>query len=102
MKKAIIKIIEKELKDARTKFEPMHSPHEGYATLKEEIEELQDELMFITESFKELWFFIKKNDSVNTENIINIMKERRENLVAEAVQVAAMIERFYQDICEKS
>jgi len=90
-----------ELEFAQLKFEPMHSAHEGYATLKEEIEELTTEVEVLSEALKELWYYIKKNDPVNTKNVIGIMKERRENLVHEAVQVAAMIERFENDVCGK-
>ena len=90
-----------ELKFAQLKFKPMHSAHEGYATLKEEIEELTTEVEVLSEALKELWYYIKKNDPVNTKNVIDIMKERRENLVHEAVQVSAMIERFSIDVCGK-
>lgn len=55
---------------AAEKFKPFNSSHEGYAVLKEEVDEL--------------WDAIKKND----------LKNARE----EAVQVAAMALRFLVDI----
>lgn len=52
-----------EYNHARAKFPKMHSPHEGFAILKEEVDELWDE--------------VKTNGS-------------KERLRAEAIQVAAM------------
>lgn len=54
---------------------PMHSPHEGYAVLLEEVEELWDEIK-------------KKNPS-------------HVKMRAEALQVAAMGARFIHDIIDK-
>lgn len=62
--------IDKELSAARAKFAPFHSGHEGYAVLKEEMDEL--------------WEAVRKND---------IRSARRE-----AIQVAAMAVRFIEDL----
>ena len=62
-----------ELQSAREKFSPMHSAHEGYAVLLEEMDEL--------------WI------EVRTQNP-SIDRMRKE-----AVQVAAMAIRFIEDIC---
>jgi hypothetical protein len=59
---------------ASARYSPFHSAHEGYAVLKEEMDELWDE--------------IKKDQSPFE------MKQ-------EAIQVAAMAVRFIYDICEK-
>ena len=54
---------------------PFHSPHEGYAIIKEELDELWDE--------------VKKCKSI---------EDRPENLKMEAVQLGAMVLRFLVDL----
>jgi hypothetical protein len=61
-----------ELERSTNKFGPFNSTHEGYAVIKEELDELWDE--------------IKKNGS-------------SERLHKEATQVAAMAVRFLIDCC---
>jgi len=68
--------VAEELAKATAKFGPQRSAHEGYAILKEEVDELWDE--------------IKKNDKVR-----DVKKMR-----AEAMQVAAMAIRFMVDVCK--
>jgi hypothetical protein len=65
-----------ELERAQTRYAPMHSPHEGYAILREEVDEL--------------WNVVKRRPSPK-----NLPAMR-----AEAVQVAAMGLRFLLDLCE--
>lgn len=64
-----------ELRSARAHHNPMHSAHEGYAVLKEELEELWDE--------------IKKR------------KPDIEAMRKEAIQVAAMAIRFIEDVINR-
>lgn len=66
-----------ELKRARSKFAPFHSGHEGFAVLKEEVDELWQELCW------------------------GKGPEHPARLRAEAVQVAAMAVRFIEDVCDK-
>ena len=63
-----ITLVKKELARARTKFDSFNSPHEGYAVIKEEVDEMWDD--------------IKANKDASEE----------------AVQVAAMALRFLIDI----
>jgi len=66
--KQALKLIAKELTRARTKFANFHNAHEGYAVIKEELDELWDD--------------IKSN----------------RNPTKEAVQVGAMALRFLVDL----
>lgn len=71
-----IKLILAEYERAASTYPPMHSPHEGYATLKEEVDELWDEVKkkpWLREGYK---------------------------LRKEAIQVTAMGLRFLVDLCE--
>lgn len=74
MKLADYDAVMTELAHAEANFPPMHSEHEGFAILKEEVDELWDE--------------IKKNPR----------KRDKAALRREAVQVAAMALRFLNDL----
>jgi hypothetical protein len=63
-----------EVKRAMGKFAPFNSAHEGWAVLREEVDELWDE--------------VKKNSKVRD----------REKLRTEAIQCAAMAVRFVLDV----
>lgn len=74
MKLADFDAVMLELEHARANFPPMHSEHEGYAIIKEELEEAWDE--------------IKKNPK----------KRDKAAIRAEMIQVAAMAIRFLGDL----
>jgi len=65
-----------ELAAARSEHAPMNGPHEGYAVILEELDELWDEV---------------KGRNTN----------RRLRMRQEALQVAAMAVRFIEDVCDK-
>lgn len=67
--------IYKELQSAREKFPDFNSAHEGWAIIKEELDEL--------------WEVVKENQATNGRNA---------RLRKEAIQVAAMAVRFLQDM----
>jgi hypothetical protein len=66
-----------ELAKALRKYPKMHGPHEGYAVILEELDELK----------LEIWKKPKKR---------SLQKMRKE-----AVQIAAMALRFMLDVCDK-
>ncbi len=63
----------RELREANEKFPSFNSRHEGYAVIKEELDELWDDI---------------KNKDAHPDDI-----------TAECVQVAAMAIRFLADLC---
>ena len=65
-----------ELLNATQKFKAFNSCHEGLSVIEEEFEELKEEVF-------------KKKESRSTDNLLQ-----------EAVQVAAMAERFILDLIE--
>lgn len=73
---AILSEVEREVRRAAAKHPPMHSPHEGFAVLKEEVDEL--------------WAEIKKNFG------------REQCAFDEAIQVAAMGVRYVLDLAPTS
>jgi hypothetical protein len=66
--------IEAELEKARSKHKPMNGPHEGYAVILEELDEMWDE--------------VKRQ----AQDPVRMRKE--------ALQVGAMAARFIQDVCD--
>lgn len=66
-------MVASELDEAKSKYPPFHSNHEGYAVLKEELDELWDE--------------IKLSKSIKAN----------EKMIKECVQIAAMALRFIED-----
>ncbi len=81
-----------ELVYANQKFPAFASPHEGYAVLLEEFEELMDELRFFESYKRALWDGIKKNENVT--QYVDGMEKSAIKTVAEAIQVAAMCKKY--------
>lgn len=70
----LLKLVVDEMESAKNKHDPFNGPHEGWAVLFEELDELWDE--------------VKANGT-------------KERMQAEAIQVAAMALRFIIDVCWK-
>ncbi|HEY5586732.1 MAG TPA: hypothetical protein VIK78_19860, partial [Ruminiclostridium sp.] len=82
-----------ELEEANKKFPLFNSTHEGYAILKEEIEEAGDDLKRIELNLSQVWDCIKKN-SVITYFQIDQIEAYAKHLACEALQVAAMARKY--------
>lgn len=78
-----------ELTRARGAFRPMISAHEGFAILKEEVDELWDEVR------KSPRYWEQAATGLQTPDAMRLDALRRE-----AVQVAAMAVRFMLDVCD--
>lgn len=70
--------VAKELSRAESKFDPYNSAHEGYAVIKEEVDEL--------------WEEVKKKEK----------KRSRSKMRKEAIQIAATALRFVLNVTEES
>jgi len=84
--------MEEELINANRKFPKFRSTHEGYAIIKEEVEEAADEMESIDSWLEQGWRYIKANQNAIDE--IVAMKQHAINLAAESIQVAAMCQKF--------
>lgn len=95
----IEELIEAELKRAREKFPKLlNSPHEGFAVLSEEIDELNDQMKDIKKLRKALWSQVKRDDLENQAKILERSKSELIKLIKEAIQVGAMIDKYQQDV----
>ena len=75
--KKAIELVVAELNSANEKFPMFNSPHEGYAVIKEEMDELWDEIK-------------------NNKYPMSSMKQK-----VEAIQVGAMAIKFLMSCCEE-
>lgn len=69
-----------------------NTEHEGYAVLKEEIEEAEEEIKIINDFFSRLWINIKRNEHFVCE--LKGIKGRAQLLACEAFQVSAVCQKF--------
>lgn len=76
MRIEILEAIDKEIQKKRDKGRVIKSPHEGWALIYEELDEL--------------WEEVRKK----------IKKQDREKMKNEAMQIAATAIRFIEDLCE--
>lgn len=92
--KLVNDLIQAEYKNACEKFgEKYNSLHEGYAVLKEEIEEVRDEYNSLLSNYHYLWENIKDND----EDILSIIAEMQIvviHQIQELAQVGAVVRKI--------
>lgn len=93
-------ITAKELSSSYEHFSAFNSPHEGYAVILEEVEELQDEVKNIAVELKTWWSVVKNNDVDENDFILNGIEEFAVNAACEAIQVAAMCRKFRESLME--
>lgn len=88
------KAVEDELRNIIRDKPPYHSNHEAWAILHEEIEELGDEMCDIENGETWLWRHVSEDDEQSLQEEKSLMLKTIKNLIAEAVQVAAVLEKF--------
>lgn len=87
-------LVQKELESANKKFpQTFRSRHEAYGVMMEEFEEAQDELLKCQLYLNEFKYSMKVNGYYLEKENLNELKERSENLMAEAGQLAAMAQK---------
>ena len=96
MEELVVLLVQHELSKANAKFPPFASDMEGWAVLKEEIEEAKEELDKVICCHDNIWNRIRRNDhpSRPINVIIDGMKYCSIRLIEEAIQVAAMAAKY--------
>ena len=92
VKQDVEKLVQKELESANQKSPMFRSDHEGAAVIFEEIEEAEDEIKSIKQVFDELWYTVKSNES--NDPWVSRIRTYSINLACEAIQAAAMAQKF--------
>ena len=87
-------MIKIELERANKDHPLFNSDHEGYAVMREEFDEATEEMKKVADSMECLWQVIK-SDAEGQATLIRL-KQRVRYLIAEAVQLGAMVEKFEQ------
>ena len=70
-----------------------HSPHEGYALIKEEIEEAKAEMEILDQCLDHLWTSVKNDEDQYGPNYLMFIKKGAVLGACELIQVAAMAEK---------
>ena len=93
-------LISIEYQRASTKFGPLnHSEHESSAIISEEVEELRDEFISLSEHGMKFWEFVKSNASDEDKTkALNSLHHDALLAACEAIQVAAMAYKAEQTI----
>ena len=92
VKQDVEKLVQKELESANRRFPMFRSDHEGAAVIFEEIEECKVNQTRIETVFSYLWKYVKR-DTMDI-NLMNGLKKEAIYLACEAIQVAAMAQKF--------
>lgn len=71
-----------------------HSAHEGYAILLEEVQEAVEDGVYIENRLEYVWKGVRNNDKDLILNSLGEVKEYALALAEEAVQCAAVCEKF--------
>ncbi len=74
-----------------------NSDHEFYGVLKEEVEELDEDVFYLKTHLSELWDNIKQDDKIDNQTI-TIMLSYCQMCMGEAAQVAAVLLRYFEGI----
>lgn len=94
VKQDVGKLVQKELESANQRFPMFRSDHEGAAVILEEIEETENEMRGVNRHFASTWHSVKQDERIKAYSYINKLKNSAVNLACEAIQVAAMAQKF--------
>ena len=87
-------LVDKELAAANKRFPQFHSAHEGYAVIKEEVDELKEATDKVIGRMVSLWATVKYGN--DTERLLQMISEDAVNATCEATQAAAMRKKFLE------
>lgn len=94
-KSLIDEAVKAELKNAQNNYgKKYNSVFEGYAVLKEEVEEVQEDFEFIQMKFNELWDSIRENDLDRIPVLVSQIELKARNCAMESAQVAAVCNKI--------
>lgn len=83
-----------ELERANHEFPPFASDHEGYAVILEEFEEMNEEVAAAEKILGHVWRKVKVDTAEDAKNMLIAAKGAFLQAAAEAIQAAAMCEKF--------
>jgi len=93
-KKQIVEIVSEELVRANRKFPQFSSMHEGYAVIREELEETESCLKSCETNLEMLWFDTRANEAEKGKDAAEEIFQSAISAACEAIQLAAMAKKF--------
>lgn len=90
----IEELVAEELESANKKYPLFHSPHEAYAVLAEEVEEVEYDIEKVKQRLRYMWLAVKNDD--NIENHATMLYAYAVNAIGELIQCAAMCDKIKQ------
>lgn len=87
-------LVKVELAAANERFPQFHSQHEGYAVIREEVEETKEQLEAVERYLSYLWDRTKQDCTAKEQ--AEYIKMFAINAACEAIQVAAMCKKFLE------
>lgn len=88
-------LVNVELESANRQFPQFHSPHEGWAVMREEVVEMKRAAKATNSFSKALFYAIMANDTMHSQkNTASVIMEEAIHAACEAIQVAAMAQKF--------
>ena len=95
--KCIDQAVLHEFRNIVKKYGPTYnSEHEGFAVLKEEVEEAEECVQQINNTMKEIWSLIRKNEISHIPFLLEFLRDTAVGLSKEAIQITAVSERFIE------
>lgn len=71
-----------------------HTLHEGYAVVKEELEETENDLEFVKDHFNSLWDAVKADNAQSAKESAYMIAYNAIELAKEACQIAAVARKI--------
>lgn len=100
VKDEVLQLVKKEYDNANKVYGPIHSMHEGYAVLLEELEETEECIRYAKTNSNYMWSFIRANKLECTEYQAECLMKNALNTACESIQVAAVCNRII-DFCKE-
>ena len=94
LRKAVETLVCEELQRASKIHPPFVDMHQGYGVIKEEIEECEEALTTVKAKLDYLWIYVKTDDLKGFRFEAKLIKKYAMELALEAIQVAAVAEKF--------
>lgn len=92
-------LVEEELAAANQTFPAFHSLHEGWAVLREEVDEAQAEMGKINRSLRAIWHDVRGDSVACTLTEARNIQKAALQTAAEAIQIAAMARKLKDYAC---
>ena len=90
----VLELVAVELAAANERFPQFHSAHEGYAVIREEVEETREQFETVERYLSYLWDRVKQDCTAKEQ--AEYIEMFAVNTACEAIQVAAMCRKFLE------